>query len=126
MITRTQIMIIATIAAWLTVSTDTARACDRDHTKTHGTGVTVAANTTPAQTEVHNPHIVTAGLQITGMHCQMCSSKIEKAVRALPGVATCSVSFETGRGTVHYDRTATTPTQILEAIKTTGFTATIN
>lgn len=126
MITRTRLMLMATLVAWLTVSTDTARACERAHATTHGTGVTVAANTALAQTEAHNPNVVTAGLQITGMHCQICSSKIEKAVRALPGVATCSVSFETGRGTVHYDRTATTPTQILEAIKTAGFGATIN
>eukprot|EP00903_Cladosiphon_okamuranus_P012938 g12081.t1 len=41
-------------------------------------------------------------VEITGMSCTSCSGKVERAVLALPGVASCSVSVTTGRASITF------------------------
>jgi Cu+-exporting ATPase len=59
-------------------------------------------------------------LPIEGMHCASCVGRIEKAVAAVPGVASVAVNLATERAEVRF----TGPAQIgpvVEAIRTAGF-----
>ena len=38
---------------------------------------------------------------VTGMSCAACSARVEKAVNAVPGVTSCSVSLLTKIGRAH-------------------------
>ncbi len=44
--------------------------------------------------------------QVTGMSCAACSARVEKAVSALPGVQSCSVSLLTNSMGVEGDAAA--------------------
>ncbi|CAM9299244.1 unnamed protein product, partial [Ectocarpus fasciculatus] len=44
----------------------------------------------------------TLEVEVTGMSCTSCSGKVERAVLALPGVASCSVSVTTGRASITF------------------------
>lgn len=60
-------------------------------------------------------------LDITGMHCASCSSRIEKRLAKLAGVSAASVNLATKAATVTYDAAAVTPKAIMEAIDSLGF-----
>ncbi|RMZ53445.1 hypothetical protein APUTEX25_004933 [Auxenochlorella protothecoides] len=64
-----------------------------------------------------------AGVSIQGMHCSSCSSAVEKALSALPGVASASVALLSERGEVVYDPTHMRPSAIVGAVVDTGFAA---
>ena len=38
---------------------------------------------------------------IQGMHCASCASNIERSLKTIPGVESCSVSLMTRKGIVH-------------------------
>jgi copper chaperone CopZ len=46
---------------------------------------------------------VTAGIAITGMHCQSCVALISEIVAEQPGVANVDVDLETAHASVAYD-----------------------
>ena len=60
---------------------------------------------------------------ITGMHCAACSSRIEKVVGNLEGVASCAVNLATARASIDYDTAVVTIQGIEDAIKKLGFEA---
>lgn len=60
-------------------------------------------------------------LGVLGMTCSACSSAVEAALTALPGVSSASVSALTGRAEVWYDAAATGPRAFLAAISDAGF-----
>ncbi len=57
---------------------------------------------------------------VTGMSCAACSARVEKAVNAVPGVSSCSVSLLTN--TMGVDGTATTQ-QVIDAVVAAGYGA---
>ena len=57
---------------------------------------------------------------VTGMSCAACSARVEKAVRAVPGVESCSVSLLTN--SMGVTGTAT-PEQIIAAVEKAGYGA---
>ena len=61
-------------------------------------------------------------LQVGGMTCGHCSSRIEKALATVPGVVSATVDLEAGRATVKGDVPATA---LVEAVEGTGKTATV-
>ncbi|MEI7457203.1 MAG: heavy metal translocating P-type ATPase [Nitrosomonadales bacterium] len=61
-------------------------------------------------------------LQVTGMHCANCSSRLEKALNLLPEVS-ASVSIATERAHIVYNPEALTPEGLIKAIQDTGFNA---
>ncbi|BHH82539.1 heavy metal translocating P-type ATPase [Desulforhopalus sp. 52FAK] len=61
--------------------------------------------------------------EITGMHCAACSSRIEKVVGNLEGVASCAVNLATARASIDYDDTVVTVQAIEASIKKIGFEA---
>ena len=57
---------------------------------------------------------------VTGMSCAACSARVEKAVSAVPGVASCSVSLLTNSMGVEG---SATPAMIIRAVESAGYGA---
>lgn len=66
----------------------------------------------------------TAEFKITGMTCNACSSKVTKAVNAVPGILTANVSHENGNAIVEYDKSKTSVEDLKKAIASSGFKVT--
>lgn len=62
-------------------------------------------------------------IRIKGMTCTSCSSTIESALQALPGVQRAQVALATEEAEVHYHSKILTYNQIVEAVENTGFEA---
>ncbi|QXX75754.1 Copper-transporting P-type ATPase [Methylovirgula sp. HY1] len=62
-----------------------------------------------------------ATLMIEGMTCASCVARVEKAIRAVPGVTEASVNFATERADVHFAAPANLDA-IATAIRTAGYT----
>jgi len=65
---------------------------------------------TPTHTEPHNSKKETASSElptkrypIQGMHCDSCASIIEKTLRKVPGVESCSVNYGTEKAELSFD-----------------------
>ena len=59
---------------------------------------------------------------VTGMSCAACSARVEKAVSAVEGVKTCSVSLLTNSMSVEGD---VSPEVIISAVKAAGYGASL-
>ncbi len=64
-----------------------------------------------------------AELAIGGMTCASCSSRVEKALAKVPGVASVSVNLATEKASVHLDGTLGID-QLVEAVRKAGYEAT--
>ncbi|MBI4448444.1 copper-translocating P-type ATPase [Candidatus Woesearchaeota archaeon] len=62
-------------------------------------------------------------IKITGMHCASCAGKIEKALKAKPGVVVASVNFGTETAQVEHDVIKSSVQDLIEAIKAQGYGA---
>lgn len=62
-------------------------------------------------------------LLVTGARCAGCISKIEKAVRALPGIEAARLNLTTGKLAVELDGRATDPERVLETVEGLGYRA---
>lgn len=60
--------------------------------------------------------------QVTGMSCAACSARVEKAVNAVPGVSSCSVSLLTNSMGVEGNASAT---DIIKAVEAAGYGASL-
>ena len=60
-------------------------------------------------------------LHVPTIHCANCINRIERAVRALPGVKTARVNFSTRRLGVDWEASALTPEKIVETVEGLGF-----
>ena len=60
-------------------------------------------------------------LKVTGMTCGGCTTKITKALKAIPGVGDVEVSFAAGEAKVHYDDSIASIDQLKVAIKGAGY-----
>jgi Cu+-exporting ATPase len=60
-------------------------------------------------------------LPVQGMTCASCVRRVERALKATPGVHDAHVNFVTGRANVAYDRTAATPETLARAIEAAGY-----
>ncbi|CAG9464968.1 unnamed protein product [Pedinophyceae sp. YPF-701] len=74
---------------------------------------------------VQDARPMSADLSIQGMTCTSCSSAVTKALLALPGVSSASVSAIDGRAAVEYDaaRIPDAAFQLVEAVEDCGFDA---
>lgn len=66
----------------------------------------------------------TVTLTVKGMTCAGCVIGTRTVLKRLPGVTTADVSYEKGTAVVTYDPTKVTVAQMIDAIKTLGYTAT--
>ena len=60
-------------------------------------------------------------LRIEGMHCASCTTRIEDALQAVPGVLDVSVSPATETADVSYVQAATDVSRLAEAIESSGY-----
>ncbi len=63
-------------------------------------------------------------LAIGGMTCASCVSRVEKALRAVPGVAAAAVNLATERAHVEASESVA-PTDLIRAVEKAGYTATL-
>ena len=59
---------------------------------------------------------------VTGMSCAACSARVEKAVSAVPGVTSCSVSLLTNSMGVEG---SATPDAVISAVQAAGYGASL-
>ena len=62
-----------------------------------------------------------AGLLITGMNCDKCVSKVDKAIRSVPGVQQAQVNLKAGNAVVKFDPKSTDPQRLAEAVTKAGY-----
>jgi len=62
-------------------------------------------------------------IPVTGMHCAACQSRVQRALSKTPGVRDASVNLMMNNATVAFDPEATSPDQLVEAIRSTGYGA---
>ncbi len=74
--------------------------------------------------EQDGPPIATAELELGGMHCSACATRIQRALGRLPAVASASVNLATTRAYVAYDPARLDPDALCHAVSDTGYTAT--
>ncbi|HUQ33847.1 MAG TPA: heavy-metal-associated domain-containing protein [Pyrinomonadaceae bacterium] len=65
----------------------------------------------------------TATIRVEGMHCNMCSASVAKALKATDGVEKVEVSSEKGVAVIQYDDRKVTEAKLREVINGTGFKA---
>lgn len=63
-------------------------------------------------------------LVVPGMHCAGCIGKVERGLKALPGVTTARANLSTKRVTVAWDGDAVDQARVVEAVRGLGFEAT--
>jgi len=62
----------------------------------------------------------TSALRIEGMHCASCVGRVERALRAVPGVASAEVNLATERARIQADGPVS-PQALREAVRNAGF-----
>lgn len=65
----------------------------------------------------------TVDFQVEGMTCASCVARVEKAIKAVPGVATASVNLATEKATVSFIAGGMDPTSVVAAIQKVGYSA---
>lgn len=58
---------------------------------------------------------------VAGMTCASCVARVERALKALPGVESASVNLATERATVAYDPSTVTPAGLAQAVHARGY-----
>jgi copper chaperone CopZ len=61
--------------------------------------------------------------RVTDMHCTNCAMILEGIEDDLPGIRQVTASYQKMQMTVEYDETKVGEAQILEAVKSKGYTA---
>ena len=74
---------------------------------------TMASSDLPAETSV----------QVGGMTCASCAGRVEKALRAVPGVLDASVNLATERATVYAQGRPVSPELLIAAVEQAGYRA---
>lgn len=57
---------------------------------------------------------------VSGMKCVNCKANVERALKALPGVAEAVVSLEDANVTVEFDESLVTPQDMKDAVEDLG------
>src|SRR5271165_5870041 len=85
--------------------------------------LTAGSEATPLL-EQDGQSVATAELELGGMHCSACATRIQRALGRLPAVASASVNLATTRAYVAYDSARLDPEALCHAVSETGYTAT--
>lgn len=64
-------------------------------------------------------------LKIEGMHCMMCSSRVEKALKALDGVKKVAVNLEAKTAKLVFDADKVGAAEMCAAVEALGFHASV-
>ena len=68
---------------------------------------------------------MTSELEISGLHCSACASRIERALARMPEVDSASVNLATSRAFVAHDQSRISPQQLCHAITQIGYGAVV-
>ena len=60
-------------------------------------------------------------LNIEGMHCTGCSTRLEKVLNNVDGVKGAKVSLEEKKADIKYDETQISEKELIEAVEDAGF-----
>ncbi len=71
----------------------------------------------------YTPHDARVELDVHGMSCAACVGRVERALRALPGVVDASVNLATERASVHYLPATLQPAALVAAVEAAGYGA---
>jgi Cu+-exporting ATPase len=64
-------------------------------------------------------------IPVSGMTCAACSGRVQRALEKQPGVNAAAVNLMLKNATVEFDPAATSPDALVQAIKSTGYDATL-
>ena len=64
-------------------------------------------------------------IPVTGMHCASCQSRVQSALQKTAGVSDASVNLLLNTATVTFDEKSVAPEKLVEAIRSTGYNATL-
>jgi len=76
-----------------------------------------------AEPDTDLARVATSELDLQGMHCSACATRIERALADQPAVLSASVNLATNRAFVTYDATATGPVDLCAAVDAVGYSA---
>jgi copper chaperone CopZ len=62
-------------------------------------------------------------LKVNGMHCEGCSSSVEKALKGVKGISAVKVDLKGGKATVDFDPEVVNEKDMAAAVKKAGFAA---
>ena len=62
-------------------------------------------------------------LNIEGMRCTGCSTRLEKVLNNVDGVESAKVSLEEKKANIKYDETQVSEKELIEAVEDAGFKA---
>jgi Cu+-exporting ATPase len=84
---------------------------------------TQSLSTTQTDADIEQINIEQINLDIGGMTCQACASRIEKVLSKKPAIAQADVNFANETAQIRFDPSQTSVDEILQWVKKTGFEA---
>lgn len=84
---------------------------------------TQSLSTTQTDADIEQINIEQLNLDIGGMTCQACASRIEKVLSKKPAIAQADVNFANETAQIRFDPSQTNVDEILQWVKKTGFEA---
>jgi P-type Cu+ transporter len=75
------------------------------------------------ETTNNNQRLARMDIPVTGMTCASCVRRVERTLSKKEGVAEASVNFAAERASVTYDQAATSPEELIGAIRDAGYDA---
>lgn len=84
---------------------------------------TQSLSTTQTDADIEQINIEQINLEIGGMTCQACASRIEKVLSKKPAIAQADVNFANETAQIRFDPSQTSVDEILQWVKKTGFEA---
>ena len=84
---------------------------------------TQSLSTTQTDADIEQINIEQLNLDIGGMTCQACASRIEKVLSKKPAIAQADVNFANETAQIRFDPSQTSVDEILQWVKKTGFEA---
>lgn len=79
----------------------------------------------PPATPVASANLQRVVIPVEGMSCVTCEIAVRNALKRVNGVASAHVSVATKNATIDYDPTKTNPDQLVAAINSTGYRASL-
>jgi mercuric ion transport protein len=80
---------------------------------------------TPVAATTATASLKSISIPVSGMDCEMCAYPIKARLHQLPGVGKVDVDVPDGKVSVNYDPTRVKPQQLLAAINSTGYKASL-
>lgn len=87
--------------------------------------VPAAKHRTASIAPASQPDLTQVALKVSGMTCEMCAVSVVTALQKLPGVAEAQVDFAGGAARVRYDPAKVKLEQLVKAVNSTGFKASL-